>query len=87
MRMSKKVTRSKRQKDEFQYSAEDLRPKDPVADDEFIDKFIERNREALGRSLQETESQFTRGDVYTPEEVMAEIDAQRKRRRVSRRRR
>ena len=50
--------------------------------DAYLDAWLERNAEALNASCDEAEAQIERGEWSTLEEVMAELEAQAKRRQA-----
>jgi hypothetical protein len=50
--------------------------------DAYWDAWFERNGEALDASCDEAEAQIERGEWFTLEEVMAELEAQAKRRQA-----
>ena len=66
------------------YAEEDLAPRDPGAEDAFVDAFVERNKRALNTSIKESLDQFEHGEYFTHAQVFADLEAQALRRDASR---
>ncbi len=67
----------------FRYDAEDLRPRDAETERASLEAYLDRNNQALEASIARAREGFDRGTYYTLDQVMADIDAQRQRRRAS----
>lgn len=80
--MSSKNTKAKPRRSGFRYAPEDLAPRDFAADEALLDSFIKRNTDALNASIQNARAQIMRGKYFTREQVIADIKAQRQRRRT-----
>jgi predicted transcriptional regulator len=61
------------------YAAEDLAPRDPVADEAASDAYLQRNRDALNASIEKAHAEFERGKYFTLDQVMADVNANRQR--------
>jgi len=79
--MSSRNTKAKSRKSGFQYSPDDLAPRDFAADEAFLEAFIKRNKDALNASIENARAQIMRGEYFTRDQVMADVKAQRQRRR------
>jgi len=69
--------------DTFRYEPEDLAPRDHLADEAALDAYLERNKDALNASIEEARAEFARGEYFTIDQVVADLAAQRDRRRAS----
>ncbi len=68
----------------FCYQPEDLKPTDHAAalsDEAANEAFIARNSASIAAGIEQARAEFERGDYFTLDQVMADIDAQRQRRR------
>jgi hypothetical protein len=66
----------------FQYEPEDLRPRDDTAEQAELEAYLERNKGALGASIEQARAELARGEYYTLEQVIADVEAERQRRRA-----
>jgi predicted transcriptional regulator len=57
-------------------------PRDLAADEALLDAFIKRNKDALNASIEKARAQIMRGEYFTRDQVMADVKAQRQRRRT-----
>jgi hypothetical protein len=78
--MSTRTAKSKQRKAGFRYEREDLAPRDLVADEAFVDSYVERNKDALNASIKKARGQIAHGEYFTHDQVMANLKAQRRRR-------
>ena len=79
--MSTRTAKTKPRKSRFRYQREDLAPRDLMADEAFVDNYVERNKDALNASIRNAREQIARGEYFTHDQVMADLKAQRKRSR------
>jgi predicted transcriptional regulator len=79
--MSARTAKGKPKKIRFRYEREDLTPRDLVADEALVDAYVERNKDALNASIRKARGQLARGEYLTHDQVMADLKAQRQRRR------
>ena len=68
--------------DTFRYEPEDLEPRDHAADVAAMDAFLVRNKDTINASIEKDNAEFERGEYFTLDQVMADIGAQRQRRRA-----
>ena len=80
--MSTKTAKTKPAKSAFRYAPEDVEPRDRKADDAFADAYTKRNKDALNASIEEAHAAFERGDYFTLDQAIADVQAQRQRRRT-----
>jgi len=80
--MSTKTAKPKRIASGLRYTPEDLAPRNMVADEAAVDSFLERNKDALNASIEKAHAEFERGTFFTLDQAMADVRAQRQRRRV-----
>jgi predicted transcriptional regulator len=66
----------------FPYRAEDLEPRNMIAEAASEDSFIERNRDAINAALKEGYDDIARGDVRTMEQVAAGLKKPRRTRKA-----
>jgi hypothetical protein len=78
--MTKKPPKKGMEEPEAQYRQELPMPSE--ADWDEIDRWIERNKDALSASFERADAEFARGEYRTLDEVMAHIRAQAKRRQT-----
>jgi predicted transcriptional regulator len=64
----------------FRYEPEDLEPRDPAAAEASLDAYLRRNKDAINASIEPDHAEFERGEYFTLDQVMADIDAERQRR-------
>jgi hypothetical protein len=81
--MSTKTQQNRPLKTAFRYEPEDLEPQDNGRDQAALDAHLDRNKDALTASIEQSRAEFERGEYFTLDQVMADIDAQRQRRRAS----
>jgi len=67
--------------DSFRYQSEDLEHPDPAAAEASLDSYLQRNKDAINASIDQDHAEFERGEYFTLEQVMADIDSQRQRSR------
>lgn len=82
MAVMARVQKQQKTSGSFQYEAEDVKPRDGAADDDFIDDYIRRNGEAPAESIEIAERDFREGRTFGHDEVMAEIEQQRQKRKA-----
>lgn len=80
--MSSKSAKAKPRKSGFRYAPEDLAPRDLAADEALLDAFIKSNKDALNASVEKARAQIMRGEYFTRDQVIADLKAQRQRRRT-----
>jgi predicted transcriptional regulator len=80
--MSTKTAKAKPGKPGFRYAKENLAPRDLAADEAFGDAYIKRNKDALNASIVKARAEIARGEFFTQDQVMADLKAQRLRRRT-----
>jgi hypothetical protein len=80
--MSIKTAKVGQRKARFHYEPEDLAPRDLAADEALVDAYIERNKDTLNASIRKARGQIARGKYFTRDQVMADLKAQRQRRRI-----
>ena len=80
--MSSKNNKTRPRKSGFRYAPEDLAPRDSAADEAFLDAFIKRNKDTLNASIETARARIMRGEYFTRDQVMADVKAQRQRRRT-----
>jgi predicted transcriptional regulator len=71
--MSTKTAKPKRTASGLHYMAED---------EAAVDSFLERNKDALNASIEKAHAEFERGVFFTLDQAMADVGAQRQRRRA-----
>jgi hypothetical protein len=81
--MSAKTTQQKSGTDPFRYEPADLVPPDTAADEAALAGFLERNGSALKASAERARGEFEQGACRTLDQIMADVEAQRQRRGVS----
>ena len=81
--MSAKTTPRKSDTAPFQYEPADLVLPDMAADEAALAAFLERNGSALKASAERARGEFERGACCTLDQMMADIEAQKQRRGVS----
>jgi hypothetical protein len=69
--------------DAFRYEQEDLVPRDESAEIAELERLLERNKDKVAASLAQARAEFDRGEYFTLDQVIADVDAQRQRRRAS----
>jgi hypothetical protein len=79
--MNTKTAKIRAAKKRFRYEQEDLAPRDLAADEASVDSYVERNKDALNASIGKARGQIARGEYFTHDQVMADLKAQRQRRR------
>jgi predicted transcriptional regulator len=57
-------------------------PRDSVREHVELEAFLDRNADALRASIEKADAEFERGEYFTLDQVMADIDAQRRGRRA-----
>jgi hypothetical protein len=67
----------------FRYEQEDLAPRDGRAEEAETEAFLERNSASLRASIEQSRTEFDRGESFTFGQVRADIDAQRQNRRTA----
>ncbi len=80
--MSTKSVKAKPRKAGFRNAPDDLVPRDAAAEEVFMESFMKRNKEALNASIEKARAQVARGKYFTRDQVMADVKAQRQRRRT-----
>ena len=81
--MVPRTAKTKPAKSGFRYAQEDLAPRDVAADEALVNAFIKQNKDALNASIKTARGQIARGDYFTRDQVMADLKAQRRRRRTA----
>jgi hypothetical protein len=59
---------------------EDLAPRNQAEDEVWLDAYLRRNMHAINASLAEDHAEFERGEYFTLEQVIEDIESQRQRR-------
>lgn len=80
--MSTKTAKPKRTASGLHYTPEDLASRNMAEDEAAVDSFLERNKDALNASIEKADAEFERGVFFTLDQAMADVGAQRQRRRV-----
>ena len=80
--MSAKTTQQKSGIAPFRYDPADLVLPDTAADEAALAAFLERNGSALKASAERAQGEFERGACRTLDQMMADVEAQRQRRRA-----
>jgi hypothetical protein len=81
--MSAKTTQQKSGTDPFRYEPADLLLPDMAADEAALAGFLERNGSALKASAERARVEFEQGACCTLDQMMADVEGQRQRRRGS----
>jgi hypothetical protein len=68
--------------DTFRYEPEDLQPSDDTDEQAELEAYLERNQDALAASIEQARVELERSEYYTLDQVVADVDAQRQRRRA-----
>jgi hypothetical protein len=79
--MTAKVAKAKQAKTSVRYTRDDLAPRDAAADDAALDVYLQRNKQALNASIEKAHAEFERGEYFTLDQAVADVAAQRQRRR------
>ncbi|HEX3672980.1 MAG TPA: hypothetical protein VHU87_01785 [Rhizomicrobium sp.] len=80
--MNTKTAKAKQAKSGILYEPEDLAPRNVAADEATLDTYLERNKDALNASIEKAHAEFANGEYFTLDQVMADVGAQRQRRRA-----
>ena len=68
--------------DTFRYEPEDLQPSDDTVEQAELEAYLERNKDVLAASsIEQARIELVQGEYYTLDQVVADVDAQRQRRR------
>jgi hypothetical protein len=81
--MSAKTIQQKSGTDPFRYEPADLVLPDTAADEADLAAFLERNGSALEASAERARGEFERGACCTLDQMLADVEVQRQRRRGS----